>query len=69
MEDKGKMLHENHYLLINRVHAESPRRLLSDLDRIIKHCLPICRLRTYPSALSAAVFGIGLESQAPHRWG
>jgi hypothetical protein len=67
MKDSGKMLHENHYLFIERVYAEPPRRLHPDLDRIIEHRLPIRRLRTYPSALSAAVFGIGLKGQAPHQ--
>jgi hypothetical protein len=67
MENIGKMLHEDHYFLIERVHAEPPRRFLPDLGRMIKHRLAIRRLCTDPPALSATVFGIGLEGQAPHQ--
>jgi hypothetical protein len=66
MEKTGKVLHKDDYLVLYCIHANAPWRL--DLHGMIKHRLPIRGLRTYPTALCAAVFGVGLEGQAPHQF-
>jgi hypothetical protein len=67
MEDTGKMLHEDHYFIVEWIYPDPPWRLIPDSHRMIKHFLSVRRLRTYPTALSAAVLGTWFESQAPHQ--
>lgn len=67
MEDTGKMLHEDHDLVIHRIYTNSPRGLVPNLNGVIERRLSISRLRAYSTALSAAVFRIRLEGQTPHQ--